>query len=527
MGAGVTSSVNAPASQTGNSGAPSPADTAAQSEFGKALKQEVKSSQKAPETSSPTAINTQKDAASTQGASNTQNTKQGGRKPQRQGNFGEVNRHGNQGLRGQNTPGALESEHLDPIAVQRENMRNPATGRSPIPDGRGSAIDKAQPTVMLDKSTADAKTALDRPVIAGAKNATKTGTLPPGIANEFGPEAGLARAEAAARANGTTVPIGARAAAIGQTDAKYADPAIRAFAREPVNNPLLNVTDSEIARAVDIPLNSNTQTAGDLTSLAATNDPRAKTLFKGQYSEVAPAKSQASLTQAAKTEQAATTVAQGAKAESTLSRAAKLEQAASKGAQVVKAESTAAKILAPVANVLKPVAPVLTVIGKVAGPVGAVLSAHALGEDIAKGDIAAAVSDGAGTVAGGLEMFAIASSALGAGGTATGAAAFAAQAAPVVAAAGVGVAVGTYINNHTKISDTAVSAGTWVEQHTGGSVIAGATAAAATSMFTAPYYAHVAAVDAGVAAVDYAKDNLTVNPSEIDWDRTVKPWKWF
>ena len=49
MGAGVTSSVNAPANQTGNSGAPSPADTVAQSEFGKALKQEVTSGQTAPE----------------------------------------------------------------------------------------------------------------------------------------------------------------------------------------------------------------------------------------------------------------------------------------------------------------------------------------------------------------------------------------------------------------------------------------------------------------------------------------------
>lgn len=43
MGDGVTSSVNAPANQTanaGNSGAPSPADTTAQSKFGEALKQE-------------------------------------------------------------------------------------------------------------------------------------------------------------------------------------------------------------------------------------------------------------------------------------------------------------------------------------------------------------------------------------------------------------------------------------------------------------------------------------------------------
>jgi hypothetical protein len=124
-----------------------------------------------------------------------------------------------------------------------------------------------------------------------------------------------------------------------------------------------------------------------------------------------------------------------------------------------------------------------------------------------------------------------------------------------VAAAGVGVAVGTYINNHTKISDTAASAGTWVEQSsagtwveqssagtwveqssagtwveqhiTGGSVIAGATAAAATSIVTAPYYAGVAAVDAGGKALNYAEDNLTLNPSEIDWDRTLDPRKWF
>jgi hypothetical protein len=210
----------------------------------------------------------------------------------------------------------------------------------------------------------------------------------------------------------------------------------------------------------------------------------------------------ASLPQAAQTDQAATTVAQGAKAEGTVSQAAKLEQAASKGAQVAKAESTAAKILKPLA----PVAPALKVVGKVAGPVGAALSAHALGEDIAKGDVAAAVSDGAGTVSGGLETFAVASGALGAGEAATGAAALAAEAAPVVAAAGVGVAVGTYIENHTGISDTAASAGMWVEKHTGGSMIAGATAAAATSIVTAPYYAGVAAVDAGAGALNHVKN---------------------
>ena len=97
---------------------------------------------------------------------------------------------------------------------------------------------------------------------------------------------------------------------------------------------------------------------------------------------------------------------------------------------------------------------------------------------------------------------------VGLGGTATGAAAVAAEAAPVVAAFGVGVAAGTYINNHTKISDTAASAGTWVEQHTGGSVIAGATAAAATSIVTAPYYAGVATVDALGSAGSWLGDKV-------------------
>jgi hypothetical protein len=160
---------------------------------------------------------------------------------------------------------------------------------------------------------------------------------------------------------------------------------------------------------------------------------------------------------------------------------------------------------------------------KALAPLGAALSAHSLGEDIAKGDVAAAVSDGAGMVAGGLETFALASTALGAsgtaatsatavgvglGGTATGAAAVAAEAAPVVAAFGVGVAAGTYINNHTRISDTAASAGTWVEQHTGGSVIAGATAAAATSIVTAPYYASVAAGEALGSAGSWLGDKV-------------------
>ncbi|MBZ5494667.1 MAG: toxin [Acidobacteriia bacterium] len=110
---------------------------------------------------------------------------------------------------------------------------------------------------------------------------------------------------------------------------------------------------------------------------------------------------------------------------------------------------------------------------KALAPVGAALSAHALGEDLAKKDYAAAVSDTAFTVAGGLETFALASTALGAGGTATasvgatatagvalsagggGAAAAASVAAPVVAAFGIGVAIGTGIEKSLNVSDYA------------------------------------------------------------------------
>ena len=72
--------------------------------------------------------------------------------------------------------------------------------------------------------------------------------------------------------------------------------------------------------------------------------------------------------------------------------------------------------------------------------------------------------------------------------------------------AGVGVAAGTYIENHTRISDNAASVGMWVQDHTGGSMIAGATAAAATSIVTAPHYAGVAVAEAGVSAFQHVKN---------------------
>jgi hypothetical protein len=102
----------------------------------------------------------------------------------------------------------------------------------------------------------------------------------------------------------------------------------------------------------------------------------------GASVEAAPgvAKSQAGLTQAAKLEQAATTVGQGAKAETTLLQAANLNDAAGKGVQAVKAESTAVQTIAGagktggLATVAAKVAPWVDEAAKVLAPVGKLLA---------------------------------------------------------------------------------------------------------------------------------------------------------
>jgi RHS repeat-associated protein len=115
---------------------------------------------------------------------------------------------------------------------------------------------------------------------------------------------------------------------------------------------------------------------------------------------------------------------------------------------------------------------------KAFAPIGAGLSAYSLGEDIAKKDYAAALGSASGTVAGGLETFALASTALGAGGTATatggvalagtagggGAAAAASVAAPVVAAFGVGVAIGTGLEKTLDVSEYSSAHGIQAQQ---------------------------------------------------------------
>ncbi|MEO6936485.1 MAG: RHS repeat-associated core domain-containing protein, partial [Collimonas sp.] len=135
-----------------------------------------------------------------------------------------------------------------------------------------------------------------------------------------------------------------------------------------------------------------------------------------------------------------------------------LVASAAKVEPVVAEAGILSSVMARAAPVLEALAPAAKVLGKIAGPLGAGLSAYSLGEDYAKGDVAHGLADLAGAVSGGLQTFALASTALGAGGGGAavgsgavagggvvaggGAAAVAATGAAVVGAFAVGVSVG-------------------------------------------------------------------------------------
>lgn len=90
--------------------------------------------------------------------------------------------------------------------------------------------------------------------------------------------------------------------------------------------------------------------------------------------------------------------------------------------------------------------------------------------------------------------------------------------AAVVGAGLIGARIGTHLYEHHVNKQQSLDAGAWVEGKTGSQVLGGV-AAAGTAIGSAAYHAPG-------AAVEFAKDTWTVNPSNVDWDRTLKPWKW-
>jgi hypothetical protein len=91
--------------------------------------------------------------------------------------------------------------------------------------------------------------------------------------------------------------------------------------------------------------------------------------------------------------------------------------------------------------------------------------------------------------------------------------------AAVVSSGVIGVRIGTNLYENYVDKEMALDAGSWVEEKTGSRIL-GATAAAGVAVGDAVGHAPE-------AAYDYVKDNVTLDPDEIDWDRTLKPWKWF
>ena len=154
------------------------------------------------------------------------------------------------------------------------------------------------------------------------------------------------------------------------------------------------------------------------------------------------------------------------------------------------------------------------IVGKVAGPLAAVaavyqlVTAKTLGQ---KAEAAANTVTAAGGLASTIGTLTRSASLLGAG-------RFLGAAGAVLWSGVTGVRIGTNLYDNYVDKEAVMDAGSWVEEHTGSRVL-GATAAAGTAVGNA-------IVRAPEAAYDYARETWTVDPDEIDWGRTFRPWRW-
>jgi RHS repeat-associated protein len=146
---------------------------------------------------------------------------------------------------------------------------------------------------------------------------------------------------------------------------------------------------------------------------------------------------------------------------------------------------------------------------------GTYASISGLGDDIREGNWFAAGLDASGFAGGGLEIGGMLA---GSGSTLITWGRWIGAPGAVIGGGVIGVRIGTNLYNNYVDKEHAMDAGSWVEEHTG-SRVAGATVAAGWALGSAAYHAPA-------AAYDYAKETWTVDPDEIDWDRTLKPWKW-
>jgi RHS repeat-associated protein len=145
---------------------------------------------------------------------------------------------------------------------------------------------------------------------------------------------------------------------------------------------------------------------------------------------------------------------------------------------------------------------------------GTYASISSLGDDIRGGNWLGAGLDASGFAAGGLEIGGM----LAGSGTLLSLGRWVGAPGAVISAGVIGWRIGTNLYDNYVDKENTMDAGSWVEEHTGSRVM-GATAAAGWAVGSAVYHAPG-------AAIDYAKETWTVDPDEIDWNRTLKPWKW-
>ncbi len=145
---------------------------------------------------------------------------------------------------------------------------------------------------------------------------------------------------------------------------------------------------------------------------------------------------------------------------------------------------------------------------------GTVSSVNAMGDDIREGQFGSATVNASAAAGGMLEIGGIAakSANLLKFGRVLGAPA------ALVSSGVIGVRIGTNLYQNYVDKEKFMTVGASVEKATGSRYLGGL-AAADTAVLDAAYHAPE-------AAYDYAGDTWTVHPSEVDWDRTLKPWKW-
>ena len=146
---------------------------------------------------------------------------------------------------------------------------------------------------------------------------------------------------------------------------------------------------------------------------------------------------------------------------------------------------------------------------------GTFASLSSIGDDIREGNFGSAALNTSGYLGGAFEIGGIAARSS----TLLNAGRFLGAPAAVVGSGVIGVRIGTNLYENYVDKEMSLDAGSWVEEKTGSRIL-GATAAAAVAVGDG-------IVHAPEAAYDYVVDNMTLDPDEIDWDRTFKPWKWF